>query len=258
MSTMQMYVIAPSPLVKISLPEWEKSLSANPELIYDTKAQFSFLVDSGSRVFRIPFNTPMAIIYADPKYVADKSEVANDKVAACRQAPKDSENVIHVRDARDVESTFNYLTGRGGGTAARQTDAYGIVPFDPGNDIVRNFEEMGLLDDLASDDPKKAEAARAKLIQSRLREGERKKEAYKRLVESSEERIKRHLRANHNNLMAQWRRNEESKLGKYPPSLAEMLGFKVLDPEIKEKDARIAETARIGNEMMQRQVVLGG
>lgn len=213
------------------------------------------MVDAGARTFRVPFNTPLAIVYADPKFVANRDEVANDKVRACKLAPKEPENIIYVRDPRDLESTFNYLTGQGGGVASRQTDPFGIVPFDPDNSIVRSFEELSLMDDLVSDDPVKSEAAKKRLIESRIAAAKRQKDAYHDLLEAAEARIKRHLRSTHNNLMKQWQTNEEQKLGKYPPSLSERLGFKVLDPEIKAKDDASAETARIGNEMMQRKVV---
>lgn len=213
------------------------------------------MVDSGSRTYRIPFNTPLAIVYADPKFVDNKDEIANPKVAACKIAPKVAENVIYVRDPRDLESTFNYLTGQSGGQSARQTDPFGMVPFDPDNSIVRSFEELGLMDDLLSNDPKTAAAARELLIESRIKAATKQRLTYKALLESSEDRIKRHLRMTHNNLMAQWQANEENKIGKYPPSLSERLGFKVLDPEIKEKDDASVESARIANEMMNRKVV---
>lgn len=255
MATLQLYCIAPSPLVKICLPEWEKRLTNKPELIYDVKEQFTFMVDSGSRTYRVPFNTPLAIVYADPKFIQDRDAVANDKVRACKIAPKEPENVIYVRDPRDLESTFNYLTGQGGGVASRQTDPYGIVPFDPENAITRNFEEIALMDDLLSDDPVKSEGAKKKLIETRIAAAKRTKERIQELLDAAEERIKRHLRATHNNLMKQWQNNEENKLGKYPPSLSERLGFKVLDPEIKSNDNAAAETAKIANEMMSRKVV---
>ncbi len=255
MATLQLYCIAPSPLVKICLPEWEARLAKSPDLIFDDKTPFEILVDSGSRTFRVPFNTPLAIVYADPKFIADRNEISNSKVQTCKLAPAVAENVIYVRDPRDLESTFNFLTGQGGGVAARQTDSYGIVAFDPENSIVRNFEELGLVDDLLSDDPQKAAAAKDRLVATKLAAAKRQRDVYQTLVEKSEERIKRHLRMTHNNLMAQWQKNEEQKLGKYPPSLSERLGFKVLDPEIKAKDDMTAETARIANEMMQRKVV---
>lgn len=257
MATLQLYCICPSPLVKICLPEWEARLAKEPELIYDRKATFDINVDTGTRVFRIPFNTPLAIVYADPKYVSDKADIAteNTKIRNCKVAPKEAENIIYVRDPRDLESTFNFLTGQGGGVASRQTDPFGIVAFDPDNAIVRNFDELGLVDELLSDNPAVAEAAKQKLIASKMASAKRQKDNYKALLEASEARIKKHLRSTHNNLMKQWQANEENKLGKYPPSLSERLGFKVLDPEIKAKDDASAESARIGNEMMNRKVV---
>jgi hypothetical protein len=242
-------------LCKICLPEWEGRLTAKPELIYDDKTPFEMMVDSGTRTYRIPFNRPMAIIYADPKYIGDRSEYFSEKVATCKTAPVKKEDVIWVRDPKDLESTFNYLTGISGGISARQTDPFGIVPFDPENSIVRSYEELGLMDDLLSPDEEISRAAKDKLASVRVEALKRQKASFKSLLDMSEERIKRHLRHKHNNLMAQWQRNEEMKMGKYPPSLAERLGFKVLDPEIKAKDDMSVETARIANEMMARKVV---
>jgi hypothetical protein len=255
MSDQKIYFIAPSPLVKIALPEWERRLEKNPDLLLDDKTPFTFDIETGTRTFKIKFNTPMAVVFSDPKYVADRNEVMNGALSNLKAAPRDTDNNIYVRDSRDLISTFNYLTGLTGGLSARQTDPYGIVPFDPQNSIVDNFAEMGLIDDLVSGDPKKEEAARKQLIENRLLKAKQARGAYKDLCDLAEERIRRSLRAKHNNLIAQWQRNEENQLGRYPPSLAERLGFKMLEKEIKEREKESAASVEIGNEMMNKKMM---
>lgn len=214
------------------------------------------MVESGSRNYRIPFNTPLSIVYADPKFVEDRSAIVGRKdLIACRQAPKVSENVIYVRDPLDLESTFNYLTGHGGGSVARQSDCFGIVPFDPDNALSRNFDELSLVDDLMSDDPAKVEAAKNNLIASRIAAVKKHRATVTGLKKQSETRILSHLRHKHNNLIAQWKRNEEMKMGKYPPSLSERLGYFVLDKEIKARESAASESTRLGNEMMNAQAI---
>lgn len=252
MSTMQLFFIAPSPLVKIILPEWEKRLEKNPELLFDDKTPFEFNVETGTRTFRIKFNTPTPIIFADPKWVASKEDVASDKVTHLKVAPIKRETAIYVRDSRDLESTWKFLTGEGGGMLARQTDPFGIVAFDPENAIVNNFEEMSFVDELLSADPQVASAAREKMITARLESAKRHKAVYAELVEKADERIRRSLRSKHNNLIAQWQRNEENKLGRYAPSIAERCGFKVLEKEINQRDKDSAAAVEIGNEMMNK------
>lgn len=252
MSTMQLYFIAPSPLIKICLPEWEKRLEKDPSLLFDTKTPFEFDIDTGSRTFRIKFNTPTPIIFGDPKWVADKQDFVSEKVQSSKIVPLRRETAIYVRDTRDLESTWNYLTGSGGGTMARQTDPFGIVAFDPENAIVNNFEEMGAIDDLLSEDPVIQAQAREKMLAARIAAARRQRDAYKGLVDLADERIRRSLRGKHNNLIAQWQRNEENKLGRYAPSLAERLGFKVLEKEIRQRDEESAESVAIGNEMLNK------
>jgi hypothetical protein len=250
---MQLYVIAPSPLVKICLPEWESRLAADPNLLLDDKTPFEFEINTGSNTYKIPFDTPVSIIYDNTKYIASKEEFFPQQMGACKIAPKKMRNdIIRVRDPMELENVFIYLTGVNGGMSARQTDPYGIVPFDPDNEIAVNYEEKDLIEDILSTDPKIAEAAKKRLVASRMDMAKKRKESLVKLRNISEDRIKNHLRHKHNNLISQWRKNEEMKLGKYPPSVAEIMGFKVLDPEIRAKDDATAEAARMGNEMLNR------
>lgn len=252
MSSMQLYFIAPSPLVKICLPEWESRLAKDPGLLFDEKTPFEFDIDTGTRTFKVKFNTPTPIIFADPKWVSSKDDVANRSVANCKVRPLKRENAIYVRDARDLESTFNFLTGASGGITARQTDPYGIVAFDPENAIVTDFQEIGLLDDLVSEDPEKVRKARDAMIKARTERAQRQKGIYTDLVAQADERIRRSLRTKHNNLIAQWQKNDENQLGRYAPSIAERCGFKVLEKEIRDRDKESAASVEIGNEMMNK------
>lgn len=255
-SQMQLFVIAPSPLVKICLPEWESRLASDPKLVLDTQTPFSFDVSTGTNTFRLAYDTPIAIVYDNTKYIQNKSDFFPDAMTACKLVPAVMrKDIIRVRDPQELENVFLFLTGINGGMAAKQTDSYGIVPFDPENEIVLNYEEGTLIDEILSSDAKVAEEGKRKLIQSRLAMAKNRKEKLVALRAASEERIKNHLRRTHNNLIAQWRRNDEAKLGRYSPSMAEIMGFKVLDPEIRSKDDATAEAARMGNEMLQRSIV---
>lgn len=240
------------------MPEWEKRLAKNPELLLDHKTPFEFAIDTGTRAFKVKFNTPMSIIYGDPKWIADgaREEFVSDKQVGLRARPDSKRaDVIYVRDVKDLESTWNFLTGAGGGTTALQTDCYGIVPFDPENAIVNNYEEMGLLDDILSDDAEVAAKARERLLKSRVEAAQRQKAAFSGLINISEERIRRSLRSKHNNLIAQWQTLDEQKINRYPPSLAERLGFNVLKTEIESREKSEAASVDIGNEMMNKRLM---
>lgn len=193
------YLIAASPLVKIYLPEWYERLEANPSLIEDSKTDFEFWVDTGTRSIKIPFNKPLLVTDVD---------------------------------------LYRYLVGGTTGSESTATNIFGIVAFDPKIDMVSVTDELAQLDAIISDDPKERAAAAKKA--ERIRKDASAKVADTRAAvrKMSEERIKRAIRFNHNNLIKQWQDNEERKVGRYPPSMSELLGAMAIKPEIEARDKK--------------------
>lgn len=210
------YVICPSPLAKIYLPEWHDRLLDNPELIYDNKSDFIFDIVTGTRAIKIRFNKPVAL------------GGANDK---------------------DIAQLFGWLTGEIG-TSQHETDIYGIVEYNPGVDLVERQEEIAQLDDLVSDDPKAVAAAQKRVAEIQADTQNRLRAMKEGLVKKAEVRIKRAMKTVHNNLVRQWQINEEQKMGKYPASISEMLGAFALDKEIKASEAKGSKLKSRMNEMM--------
>lgn len=203
-----MYYICASPLVKIYLPEWHDRLLANPDLIYDDETPFEFNIRRGMGGIKVKFNTPQQI---PPKL---------------------------ARDNKELMSLYNWLTGGPNGTDCQETEIYGIVVFDPKINLIETYDQISMLEDLASEDSKKAMEARKRQNELQRETARRVKETREKVRALSEMRIKRQLRFNHNNLIRQWQMNEENKLGKYPPSITEMLGAHALNKEIAAADEK--------------------
>lgn len=223
-----MYVIAPSPLCKAFLPEWHDRLQDNPDLLFDEKEPFEFTIPRSVGGLRIKFNTPIHVASFFPKVKASDNE---------------------------LQSLLNWLTGGDDGRQCNETDPFGIVAYDPGFDPVQEFTDMSAAEDLFSDDPKKALAAKKRQEDRRQEIAGRIRDLKVTLREKADLRVLRSMRMNHNNLILQWQRNEEMKMGKYPPSISEMLGAHALDKEIKAAQAKGNELKNRMSELMQNQVV---
>lgn len=214
------YFIAASPLVKIYLPEWHDRLLEEPDLIHDYKTPFSFVVDTGSTGIRVNFNTPQQ---------------------------------VHGGDDKQNRSVHHWLTGGPDGHLARDSDIYGIVEFNPQMDLVETMDQFSQMDQiLAMGELTKKEAAEeaAKLHEQRKFAAAKLHAARERVKKLSEERIRRAIRFNHNNLIKQWQTNEEMKMGKYPPSITEMLGAGAIEGEIAKSDAKNRKARDRFNELM--------
>lgn len=218
---MARYVISASPLVKIYLPEFHDVLLENPDLIYDAKTDFSFDIVTGCKAVKIKFNKPVAIT---------------------------------GRDDKEIDVLYSWLVGESG-HSYNETDIYGIVPFDPGVDLVERSDEISQLENMMSDDPKVAVAAQKKVAQIQRDTAQRLKTMRESVKASSEARILRAAKTVHNNLIRQWQINAENNLGKYPPSISEMLGAHALEKQIKASEAKGAAIKSRMNEMMNRQIV---
>lgn len=211
-----MFFIALSPLVKIFLPEWHDRLQEDPDLIYDDKTEFDFIIPTGTSAIRVKFGTPQ---------------------------------LVNGPDQKQNETLLNWMTGGPRGTECQETDCFGIALFNPKVDLISTLDRINLLDD---DTSKGAKEKQAKL-QADAKANLKSERVIAKAV--CEERIKRALRFNHNNLVAQWQRNEEMKMGKYPPSITERLGIIALDKEIQKAAAKGSKINEATNKIMNMQAV---
>jgi len=209
--------IAASPLVKIFLPEWHDRLMDDPQLINDYDTPFDFWVNTGTQSIKIQFMKPQQVT---------------------------------GRDQNQNQSIFNWLTGAN--SIQHESDIYGIVEFDPKVDLIQTYDQLGVLDDFISDDPKKVKKAKEEREKLALETKNRVREAHALVRKASEKRIKQAIRLNHNNLIAQWKTNEEMKLGKYPPSISELMGAEAIAMEIEKSSAKSAKVMGRFNELMQQ------
>ncbi len=213
---MARYVICGSPLVKIYLLEWHDRLLAEPELMYDFATPFSFDVPRGCSAFKINFNKPVA---------------------------------VSGRDDKEVEVLYSWLIGESG-HSQHETDLFGIVPFDPGVDLVERQDELSRLEELMSDDPEVAKKAQKEIARIQKDTAMRIKTMREKIKEDSAARITRAMKINHNNLVKQWQINEEMKMGKHRPSESEALGAFALDAVIKAATAKGAKVYGNINKLM--------
>ncbi len=213
---MPRYVISASPLVKIYLTEWHDRLLANPELMHDFKTDFLFDVPRGCSSFKMKFNKP---------------------------------NVVTGKDDKEVETLFGWLTGEAG-HSYHETDCYGIVAFDPGIDMMERQDEISRLEELMSEDPDIVRNAQKEIAKIQKDTAKRLKDLKESVILASEARIKRAMKASHNNLIKQWAANEEMKMGKHRPSEAEALGAYALDKEIAAAEAKGAKVYGNINKIM--------
>ena len=202
------------------MPEWHDRLLEDPDLIFDYKTPFSFIVDTGSTGIRVQFNVPQ--------------QVQGTDIAA-------------------IKNVHHWLTGGPDGNLAKDSDIYGIVEFNPNVDLVETLDHFAQLETIiAAGDLTKKEAAEQgmKLQQERSIAAAKLAAARDRVKLMSEMRIRRAIRMNHNNLIKQWQNNEEMKLGKYPPSITEMLGATAIEGEIAKSEAKTRKTRERFNQLM--------
>lgn len=213
---MAYYVICASPLVKAFLNEWQDEVMENPDLLNDFKTDFTFDVPRNSGAVKIPFNKPIE---------------------------------VKTKDEKDTKALYQWLIGGNGSDQASETDCWGLVAFDPQQDLVGKIDRIALLEALSEEeeaDPKKAAAKQAKItkdlssIQKEIRNGL--KGARDTALQKSQARIMRAMKVTANNLLRQWQINEESGLGKYPPSVSEHLSIKAYEEQIRKKNAKIYQS----------------
>ncbi len=209
-------VIAASPLVKVYLREHWESLMESPDLMTDDKTPFEYDVPRGCTAFKIKFNTPTE---------------------------------VHGRDDKEVLNLFNWLTGGMGGREFPETDAWGIVAFEPKVDLVARLDEMARLDALED------EVSMKELKKLRLDSRTAMQTARLEARKASEERIMRCMKNNHNNLIRQWQINEEMKMGKYPPSVAELMGAHALSDQISKANKKTQKVMQQMSHLMGNQIV---
>ncbi len=243
---MPRYVIATSPLVKIYLPEWAERLTENPDLIFDHETKFSFSVSTGTSGFKLDFNKPMLVFKPVPGSSYQADDGRSERLIQLPNANMQSEG-------KEIEALYGWLTGETGHSRL-ETDIYGIVPFDPGMDVVDRIDQMAALEALLSGDPKQAVKAKRDLEKIQADTAKRIAEAREKVRKDSEVRIKRAMKVSHNNLIRQWQHNSEAGLGKYPPSLAEALGAHALDAELKAKAEKGKALYGKMDELMSRTV----
>ncbi len=207
---MARYVICSSPLVKIYLLEWHDRLLAEPEEMNnfgDPKAPWKFDVPRGCSSFKMTFNKPVPVT---------------------------------GRDDSEIETLYKWLIGESG-HSQHETDLFGIVPFDPGVDLVERQDEIARLTDLMEGDDESAALAMKELAQIQKETQTRIRDMREAIKDMSAARIKRAMKQNHNNLVKQWEINEEMKMGKHRPSESEALGAYALDAEIQAAAAKGAK-----------------
>ena len=218
---MARFVVCASPLVKCYLPEWHERLLEKPEHLFDGEADFSFSITAGCAAFLVDFNKPMMVT-----------------------AGRDD----------DVESKYLWLIGEAVGSQ-HENDIYGLVPFETTVDLVQRSDEIARLSMKMLNNPNGAEAAQKAIQRLQKDTSQALAKVREDAKERSERRIKRAMKRVHNNLVLQWQRNEEAKLGKYPPSMTELFGAHVLDAEIRKAQAKGEKIKSRMSELMTNQVV---
>lgn len=215
---MPRFVICASPLVKCYLQEWHDRLLDNPDHLVDLKSDFDFIVPHGCGGMVVKYNKPMGV-------------------------------AAKARTEQDEESKYKWLIGDLP-NSQNETDCFGLVPFEPGIDLVERSDQMAQYEALLSGDPKEAKKAQDSLTKMMKDTAEQVAKARLHVAAQSEARIKRAMKTVHNNLIRQWQINEESKLGKYPPSTSELFGAHVLDAEIRKAGEKGAKVKARMNELM--------
>lgn len=160
-----------------------------------------------------------------------------------------------LTDEKEMQCLFDWLVGDEVADRPTETDLYGIVAFDPKIDLVSTQDRMALLELQVSDDPTEAARAKDELAKLQMDTAQRIKATRFEVRQRADKRVRRAMRTIHNNLIRQWQINEEQKLGKYPPSITEMLGARVLNDEIEKAAAKGAKIKENMNKLMNRQAV---
>lgn len=141
---------------------------------------------------------------------------------------------IRGMNDREIESQFRWLTGGEGGREFSDTDAWGVVPYEPKIDMAARLDEMARLEAfiLEGEDGKSATTATKELAKLRSDSKRAMLDARSGARKASEERVLRAARLQRRNLERQWQTNDQMKLGKEPMSSAEYLVSLLLEKEI--------------------------
>lgn len=224
---MPKYIISACPLVKIYLKEWQERLTEDPEQIFNSEQKFDFSIATGTTAFRVTFNKPMLV----QKPVIGSSYQAEDgRSDRIIQLP----NASMTSEGKEIDTLYGWLVGEAG-QSYHETDIFGCVPFEPGFNVLDRVDQMAAFEALLAGDSKEALKAKRELDKIQQDTALKIATARAKVIKDSEFRIKRAMKTVHNNLIRQWEINKESNLGKYPPSISEILGAHALDTELKAK-----------------------
>ena len=193
------YVMQASPVTRLCLPEWHSRCLDKPEILY-SKESFEVFIPrtcGGIRLQHMKIIPPTDLIPKGPRVVEED----------------------------EVKPLVTWLTDEN----SQETDMYGVVAIEVGNDLADAIMSM-----IVSGDEKKAKEAMAEnkaMMQK----------SFKEAVAKADERVMRACGKMYNIVRQTVDYMKKNNLGIYSPSIAEALMFEVMDKPIsarRESDAK--------------------
>jgi hypothetical protein len=220
------YVIQASPLSKIFMPEWEQKCVADPTLVGKS--------EPGLFEVRIPRSAGGLILsHLRPVHVSTLIAASKD-----RKVEED-----------EITPLVAWLTGGPDNHPCEETDIYGVVLLDVGNQFqsaLQGLVEMQMDIGMAGGDEnrKKEIAKKQQKMQQDIAEEIRTKSAT--ATERANARVRKALTHTHNNLLKSWESLKAEGKGTYQPSPQEALGYHIMKLEI---DRALEQNRKLYNDV---------
>jgi len=225
------YVVQASPLSKIFCREWEEKCLEDPSII----------AKSEPGLFKVSIKRPSGGIVLHHM----KPVHASTLIPRLQTLPDGGQSKTRDVDDDEVSPLVQWLAGVDG-RYCEDTDIYGVVAIDVGNQFESALQElMHLTMETAADGTKKdsvlkKQAAVQKAIIVDM------DEKLKLARKQADERVKRALAITHNNLLKSWEALKSDGKGTYAPSSQEALGYFVMKAEI---DRRLELNRKLYNDV---------
>lgn len=186
------YLMQASPITRLCLPEWHDRCLNDPKLLF-SKESFEVFIPrtcGGIRLNHMKITPPSELI------------------------PKNGPRII---EEDEIKPLVTWLTGEN----SQETDMYGVVSIEVGNDMADAIMSM-----IISGDEKKAKEALAE-------NKEMMKKSFAEAVKRADERVMRACGKMYNIVKQTVDYMKKNNLGVYSPSVAEALMFEVMDKPIR-------------------------
>lgn len=209
------YIMQASPVTRLCLPEWHTRCLDKPELLY-SKEKFEVFIPrmcGGVRLTHMKITPPSDLIPSGPRLVEED----------------------------EIKPLVTWLTDE----TSKETDMYGVVAVEVGNDLADAIMAM-----MITGDEKRAKECMAdnKIMMQK---------SFKEAVLKADERVMRACGRMYNIVRQTVDYMKKNNLGVYSPSIAEALSFEVMSKTMEARKEQESKAMAMMDRTLSKNIVAG-